>query len=63
MLERVKAIIACQEAGNLELASMVANGEVKPYYINDDGSYVGDPAKNALPNSSLPLKHPLIRFR
>ena len=41
---------------------MVANGEVKPHFINDDGSYAGDREKNALPNAALPIKHPLIQL-
>lgn len=55
-------MIACEDAGNLELMSLVAKGEISPYYINEDGTYAGDPIKNAAQNSALPRRHPLMNF-
>jgi hypothetical protein len=54
-------MVACLEAGNDNLAQKVANGEIPPYYVNDEGHYVGDLNRNLLPNASLPCKHPLIK--
>lgn len=59
MIDRWEAIVAWEEAGNLELAGMVASGIVAPYEINDDGTY--EPEKTELQNRRLPKKHPVIR--
>ena len=57
---KLQAIIACEEAGNLELAEKVIRGEIPPHYIQEDGTL--DPAAiNPEMNSSLPRSHPIMK--
>ncbi|CAG9331168.1 unnamed protein product [Blepharisma stoltei] len=56
---KLKAIIACEEAGNFDLAEKVARGDIPPHYILEDGTL--DPAAiNSNINSSLPVNHPMM---
>lgn len=61
MLPKLKAFVACENAGNFDLAAKVANDIIPPHYINKDGTL--DP--NALKTSTnvsalLPQSHPII---
>jgi len=52
--------VACEEAGNYELAEKVAKGNIPVHYVQDDGTL--DPAAvNPSDNSVLPKSHPVIR--
>lgn len=61
MLPKLKAFVACENAGNFDLAAKVANDIIPPHYISKDGTL--DP--NALKTSTnvsalLPQSHPII---
>lgn len=60
---KLKAIIACEEANNFDLAEKVIRGDIPPHYIQEDGTL--DPAAiNASLDSTLPRSHPImIAFR
>jgi len=56
---KLKAIIACEEANNFDLAEKVARGDIPPHYILEDGTL--DPAAiNSSINSTLPRSHPIM---
>lgn len=60
MVPKLRAIIACEDAMNFDLAEKVMRGEIPPHYILDDGSL--DPAAiNADSTTSLPRNHPIMR--
>lgn len=61
LLPKLKAFVACEGAGNFDLAAKVANDIIPPHYISKDGTL--DP--NALKTSTnasalLPQSHPII---
>ena len=43
MIDRIKAINACESVGNFDLASKVSKGLISHYYISDHGILIGDP--------------------
>lgn len=58
MASKLKAIIACEEAGNFDLAEKVVKDEIPPHYITEDGTL--DPALEKSENKSiLPKTHPI----
>ena len=61
MINKLKAIIACEEAGNFELSEKVIRGEIPPHYVQEDGTL--DPAamNNSETQSSLPRSHPIMK--
>ncbi|OMJ91822.1 hypothetical protein SteCoe_5493 [Stentor coeruleus] len=54
---KLRAILACEEAGNKELAEKVVKGEVLPDLISEDGKMISE--KN-IDNTGLPASHPII---
>lgn len=60
MVPKLKAVIACEEAMNFELAEKVMKGEIPPHYILEDGSL--DPAAMTTDfNAALPKSHPIMK--
>jgi len=62
MLPKLRAIMACENAGNFELAARVERDEVPPHHILEDGTL--DPTIMSLAsgdNGSLSLSHPIMK--
>lgn len=58
MASKLKAIIACEDAGNFDLAEKVVRGILPPHYITEDG--VLDPELDINRDKSiLPKSHPI----
>jgi CRP-like cAMP-binding protein len=57
MVETIRAVLACQHAGNTQLAEQVMKGKVLPAYITSEGHL--DPA--FMYSGSLPCGHPVLR--
>ena len=62
MLPKLRAIMACENAGNFELAARVERDEVPPHHILEDGTL--DPtimSQASGDNGSLSLSHPIMK--
>jgi CRP-like cAMP-binding protein len=61
LVPKIKAILACEEAGNFDLAQRVIKDEIPPHYITDDGN-LDRAAIAATDNATLPNSHPVIQL-
>ena len=57
LTRKINAIIACENAGNLELAEKVMSGEILPEYITEEGRLVVNVNQET---AGLPSSHPII---
>jgi hypothetical protein len=60
MVSKLKAIIACEEAENYDLAEKVIRGEIPPQNITEKGTLCTEVAETKL-DSILPKNHPVIK--
>lgn len=60
MVSKLKAIIACEEAENYDLAEKVIRGEIPPQNISEKGTLITDVGTMKL-DSILPKNHPVIK--
>jgi CRP-like cAMP-binding protein len=61
LVPKIKAILACEEAGNYDLAQRVIKDEIPPHYITEDGN-LDRAAIAANDNATLPNSHPVIQL-